>query len=158
VAGVGLTFPAPGSEESMILPAEAIGLRIVRLGAEVAAESGAGYLLEIYRGEESQPAKRVEIGAKPVESVVINDQGLSLRFVQMPGLAVEIRYLPGVWLLWVALALVVLGGIGYWFRPGFALVQVAPWAGEQTVVTVQSDEAVSVPVLDQQIAAEETPA
>jgi hypothetical protein len=158
VAGVGLTFPAPGSEESMILPAEAIGLRIVRLGAEVAAESGAGYLLEVYRGEESQPEKRVDIGAKPVESVVLNDKGLTLRFVQMPGLAVEVRYLPGVWLLWLALLLVLLGALGFWFRPAFALVQVAPWAGEQTVVTLQSDEAAALAALDQQIAKAETPA
>jgi hypothetical protein len=148
VAGVGLTFPGPGSEEAVILPAQAIGLRIVRLSDEMTAASGAQFLLEIFRGEETQPAERFEIGVQPLETVPLNEDGLTLRLAQLPGMAVEARYLPGLWWLWVALGLVVAGGVGYWFRPSFALVQVAPWPVDRAVVTLQSDDANVLRILD----------
>lgn len=146
-AGLGLTFPAPGSEESIILPDEAVGLRIVRLGEETASTAGGGFLLEVYQGESSQPARRMTIGAEPVERVVLAEEGLELEFVQFPGLVVDFRHTPGLWLLWPALALVLAGALSFWRRPGFLLVQVAPWPVQRSVVIAQSDDPAALAVL-----------
>lgn len=150
-SGLGLTFPSPGSEESIILPNDAIGLRIVRMGEEAAA----GFLLEVYQGDSSQPARRLAIGAQPVERVVLNDRSLELEFVQLPGLVVDFRHTPGLWLLGPALALVLVGASSFWFRPAFLLIQVAPWLVERSVVVAQSDDpAVLAMVSAQPVASE----
>ncbi|RIK37476.1 MAG: hypothetical protein DCC55_24140 [Chloroflexi bacterium] len=146
-AGLGLTFPSPGSEESLILPNEAIGLRIVRMGEEAAVAADAGFLLEVYQGDSSQPARRMAIGAEPVEKIPLNDTGLELEFAQLPGLAVDFRYMPGLWLLWLALVLVLLGALSFWFRPAFLLIQVAPWPAQRSVVVAQSDNSAALAVL-----------
>jgi hypothetical protein len=136
--GLGLTFPAPGSEESVILPALAVGLRIVRMA------DGAGptrYLLERYEGDSSQPAERMEIGPELAKLGSITVGETTLQFRQLPGITVDVRYLPGVRLLWLALALVFLGGLGFWFRPAFVLAQIGPWPVARSVVILQSDVA-----------------
>ncbi len=140
VTGLGLIFPSPGSEESIVLPEAALGLRIVRLGDELAAASGATFLLEVNRVGSMQPPTRLEIGQQPSEVVTLDEAGLTLHFRLLPGLLIEARYLPGVWLLWVALLLVIVGGIGFWFRPAFLVAQVASWSPERAVVVLQSDE------------------
>jgi hypothetical protein len=156
-AGLGLTFPSPGSEESIILPNEAIGLRVVRLGEEAAGAAGAGFLLEVYRGESSQPARRMTIGAERVERVALNEGGLALEIVQLPGVVVDFRHTPGLWLLWPALALVLAGALSFWYRPAFLLIQVAPWPVQRSVVVAQSDDpAALAPVLIHLVATEES--
>jgi hypothetical protein len=144
---LGLIFPSPGSEQSVILPAEAIGLRIVRL----AEATGVAYLLEIYEGESSQPTERVQIGEQPVEVLTFGAEDIKLEIVALPSLVVALRYLPGVWLLWVALGLVLLGALGYVRRPALVLAQVGPWPVGRTVVVVQSDDRRQVAQLFEQL-------
>jgi hypothetical protein len=152
-AGLGLTFPSPGSEEAIILPDEAIGLRIVRLGEEVAESAGAGFLLEVYQGESSQPTRRLTVGAEPVERVTLDEQGLELEFAQLPGLVVDFRYTPGLWLLWLALVLVLVGALSFWWRPAFLLLQVAPWPVERSVVVAQSDDPAALAMIARHLVA-----
>jgi hypothetical protein len=146
-AGLGLTFPSAGSEESVILPAQAVGLRIVRL---VDGSGGqANYMLEIYQGDSAQPTERVELGRQAVERVTVspanpNGDETILQFVRLPGVAVVARYLPGLQLLWVALLLFLLGTVGFWQQPAFVLAQIGPWPVERSVVVLQSDQAAAI--------------
>jgi hypothetical protein len=147
VGGLGLIFPSPGSEESILLPQAALGLRIVRLGDELAEASGASFLLEVNRVGSTQPPTRLEIGHQLSEVITLDEADFTLHFHLLPGLVVEARYLPGVWLLWVALLLVIIGGVGFWFRPAFLVAQIAPWPPDRSVVVLQSDEAVTLRAL-----------
>ena len=67
-----------------------------------------------------------------------------LRFVPLPSMAAAVRYQPAIWLLWVALALVIIGAVGYRYRPAFLLLQLAPWPTAHTVVVAQSDDAAEI--------------
>jgi hypothetical protein len=139
-SSIGLIFPRPGSEESIVLPAQFVGLRIVRMAdTQVQQNATPTFMVEVYTGERSQPTQRVEIEATQIADIQVNEQGFILRVLPVPGVVVSARYLPAMWLLWLALLLALLGAAGYWLRPAFILVQVAPWAGNRAVVVVQSD-------------------
>jgi len=133
---IGFVFPAPGSEESVLIPDGDVALRLVRL-----VEDGQ-FLVETIAGD-SGAVTRSEISQDDVRSVVLlrgeqagSQATIRLRF--LPGLTVHLRYLPGDGLLWAALILVLAGAAGYLRRPFFALVQLAPWPGERSVLVVQS--------------------
>ncbi len=133
---IGFVFPAPGSEESVLIPDGDVALRLVRL-----VEDGE-FLVETIAGD-SGAVTRSEISQDDVRSVALlrgeqagSQATIRLRF--LPGLTVHLRYLPGDGLLWAALILVLAGAAGYLRRPFFALVQLAPWPGERAVLVVQS--------------------
>jgi len=146
---MGFVFPAAGSEESLLIPDADVGLRLVRL-----AEEGE-FLVEIVEGE-GGGVERLSIRGD--ESLVIplvrgsgagGDATIRLRF--LPGLTVQVRYLPGDWLLWGALFLILAGTVGYLRRPFFTLVQLGPWAGERSVLVVQSSSPEPLAALEQGI-------
>ncbi|RME65263.1 MAG: hypothetical protein D6790_02090 [Caldilineae bacterium] len=134
----GFVFPAPGSEESVLIPEAGVGVRMVRLPDEDA------FLLEVIGSGQGDAVQRLEIRG---------DENLSLPLVQgerageeatlgihfLPGLQVRVRYMPGDWLLWLGVALIVIGALGYWRRPFFTLVQLSPWPRSRSVLVVQSD-------------------
>ena len=133
---IGFVFPTAGSEESVLIPDGDVGLRLVRLAEEgrflvetIPSQGGA-----VTRGEISQDETRT------IELIRGERAGseASLRIRFLPGLNVRVRYLPGDWLLWGALVLGLAGAVGYLRRPFFALVQLAPWPDERSVLVVQS--------------------
>lgn len=133
---IGFVFPAPGSEESVLIPDGDVALRLVRL-----VEDGQ-FLVETIAGDSGAVA-RSEINQDEVRTVELlrgeqagNQTTIRIRF--LPGLTVRVRYMPGDGLLWAALILVLAGAVGYLRRPFFALVQLAPWPGERSVLVVQS--------------------
>jgi hypothetical protein len=148
-AELGLTFPSPGSEESIVLPTQAVGLRIVRMADDATAAARAAFMLEIYQGESPQPVKRVTIGGNQVETIPIREEDLALQVTVLPGLAVSARSLPGIWLLWLAGGLVGIGAAGFWFRPAFALAQIAPWPEERAVLVLQSDTRAEIATMEE---------
>ncbi len=133
---IGFVFPAPGSEESVLIPDADVGLRLVRL-----AEEGQ-FLVETITGESGSVA-RAEISQDEARTIDLirgeragSQATIRIRF--LPGLTVRVRYLPGDWLLWGALVLALAGCAGYLRRPFFALVQLSPWPGDRSVLVVQS--------------------
>jgi hypothetical protein len=145
--GIGLIFPSPGSEEAIILPEQSVGLRIVRI-ADTASPT---FMVEVYDGDRAQPTQRVEIEATQIADIQVNEQGFVLRVLPVPGVVVSAQYLPALWLLWPALILVLVGSVGYWRRPAFVLVQVAPWAAGRTVMVAQSDRRQELEQISQQV-------
>ncbi len=133
---IGFVFPTAGSEESVLIPDADVGLRLVRL-----AEEGQ-FLVETIAGEGGAVA-RAEISQDETRSIDLirgerAGQQATIRIRFLPGLRVRVRYLPGDWLLWGALVLALAGSVGYLRRPFFALVQLAPWPDERSVLVVQS--------------------
>lgn len=142
IPAVGLVFPNPGSEESLVLT-QTIVLRIVRIADEQGhtnKDVNAGlFAVEVYQGSDKQPVQRIQIREATIAPFSIHGQTVALQFMPLPSLNVEVHYLPGTWLSWLALALIVVGAVGFWFHPAFVLVQVAPWPENRSVVVVQSD-------------------
>ncbi len=129
----GLVFPSPGSEESILLPQQGIGLRIVRR-----TDRAGAFVLEVYRRNDVQPEQRLELDQTAVRSVRLSDD-LSISIIRMPGLEVYARYLPGVRFLWLALAMALIGIAGLGRQPAFLLVQASPWPGDNSVLIMQGN-------------------
>ena len=146
-ANVGLLFPKPGSEEAVLLPNEQMVLRLVRMGESPGQGSTPSFLIEIYRRDQNQPAERVQLQAGERATLRVGNRGLTVRVMALPGVQIRAQRMPGLWLLWPALALILLGGYGFWRQPAFLLAKLAPWPAERTVITVQSDSQAEVQAL-----------
>ena len=142
VNALGLGFPTDGSEETVLLPKIGAGLRIVRNGQDTPSADDDIFLVEVYGATSEQPLRRFEVRASQVETIRANGAGtaaVTLAFVPLPVLAVEVRAAPGQWLLVMALVLALVGLLGFRQQPGFVLVQLGPWPEQRTVMVLQSD-------------------
>ncbi len=131
---IGLLFPAGGSEESVILPEQGLGLRIVRL-----ADSADAFLVEVYDTQSAMPGQTLQVRGAGPSLVQLTQTGEQIEFIPASGVAVAARFAPGLWLAWLGLPLAAAGLAGFARRPGFSLVQVARWSPRQAVVVAQSD-------------------
>lgn len=139
VAMIGLGFPSAGSEETLIIPTEAIGLRVVRLEQGALGPVEDSFLVEVYQAGSENAIMRVNIGESEIINLPAANGPLALALVPLPSLALQARQMPGIWLLWPAAILIVVGAFGFWRQAGFVLAQVGPWPEERTVITLQSD-------------------
>lgn len=136
---MGFVFATPGSEESILVPDQAAGLRIVqRAGTE-------NFVLELYRSDGIQPIYRAELTQGGQLTIPFADSKNELIVTTLPGLQVDVRYLPGLWLVPLGIILAIVGALAF-IRPSyFALIQIAPWTTsigttDYTVVVLQSDQ------------------
>ncbi len=134
-AEVGLVFPQPGSEQIVLLPASGTGVRVVRL----LDETGGGFLIEVYARDGVQPVQRVEVTEAQSLMLPLESGDVALQVEPTVGLDVTVQRAPGGWLLWPALLLLLIGLASLWWKPVFALAQLAPWPVERTVLTLQSN-------------------
>jgi hypothetical protein len=150
-AQIGLGFPRAGSEETLLLPQQGIGLRIVRTGPGISgADERATFLVEVYRGNSEAPVRRFTVDRSRAEIVggdAPEENGVVLAFVPLATLDARVGRAPEAWLFWLALALTLIGLLGYRRQPGFALVQVGPWPDQRAVVNVQTDDAQALAML-----------
>lgn len=146
-SAIGLIFPGFGSEEVVLLPRQQAGLRIVRrnLGKE-----GEAFMVEIYRGAAAEPDQRFAITGDQPQTVAI-DEEQSLELLPAPGVSVRLQHTPGSWLVWPALILALAGIYGFWKRPGFLLVQIAPWVEDRQVIVAQSDLASEIGEIERRL-------
>ena len=135
VPALGIVFDGSTTEESVLLPAVGAGLRVVR---RLLPEPG--FVLELYRSDEVQPIYRAELPANGRVVIPLPRTNLELIVTTLPGLLVNVHYLPNLWVAWLGLALALVGGAAHRSRAGWAAVQVAPWAPGRTVVVVQTSD------------------
>lgn len=132
-ASVGLVFANAGREESLLIPDQGAGLRIVqRAGSD-------NFVLELYRSDAIQPIYRAELTPGGQLTIPFAPGDTELIITALPGLQVDVRHLPGLWLVPVGILLAVAGALAFVRPSNFLLLQVAPWHGENTVVVLQSD-------------------
>ncbi len=141
--GLGLLFPQPGSEQVVVLANRNAGLRIVRL-ADADTDRPA-FLVEVYEAGSAQPSQRLQVSDAAGVVMGQKDAPLELGLTPTVGIQVEASRRPGLWLLWLALGMAVVGAWGYLRRPGFTLVQLAHWPVERSVMVVQSDTRAEIP-------------
>jgi hypothetical protein len=139
VASIGIGFPSAGSEETLLLPQQAAGLRIVRVEAGAPGPAEDAFLVEVFQSGSEQAVLRTQITGSEIVSIPTQFGTVVLAMTPLPALAIQVRHNPAQWLLWVALALMGLGLLGFWQQPGFVLAQIGPWPPERAVVTLQSD-------------------
>jgi hypothetical protein len=132
-ASVGVILPSPGSEESLLIPDMAMGLRIVRSTGDSVA-----FIVELYRGAELSPLDRIEVTGPTLTSAGIGSESFELEFLPVPGINVTVRHMPGQWLLWIAALLSIAGFIGVLRPPAFAVAQIGPWPVMRSVVILQT--------------------
>ena len=144
-AQLGFLFPGPGSEETVLLPQAGAGLRLVRVD-DPQGNSGerTTFLIEVFHQESNEPILRETLDrlgqeGRELRAIPLPDGEMPLVFQLAPGLDVQVRHLPGDWLLWPALILGLVGAAGFLRRPFFLLVQLAPWPVERSVLVGQSD-------------------
>ncbi len=138
---VGLLFPSPGSEETLTLPEQEYALRLVRLPGPTPAQPA--FQVELFDSSSlvsGAPVQRLELRGSEGSSIFLDRGELQIAFVPMPGLTVSVRSMPGLWLLWPALALILVGSVGFLRRPSFLLAQIAPWPTDRSVLILQSDD------------------
>jgi len=133
---LGLVFPDPGSEESILLPEQGIGLRIVR-----GSNADSAFVLELYRSQEVQPVYRAELTDAGRAIIPLGDGQPDLIVTTLRGLHVTVRHFPWVWLTWVGLVVAAVGSLSLVLRPAWLTLQVAPWGEDRTVIVLQSDRA-----------------
>lgn len=161
-AQIGLGFPRAGSEETLILPQQGVGLRIVRTDQGTSDDlEPASFLVEVYQGGSEAPVRRFNVDRSLAEIVTAGapgDQNVVLAFVPLATLDARVSHVPAPWLFWLALALTLVGLFAYRRRPGFALVQVGPWPNLRAVVNVQTDDAQTLAMLQARYEAEQSSA
>lgn len=136
MASVGLVFPGVGNEKAVLLPLQGRALRIVRNDND----NQIGYLVELIDRDGNSVGDTKLIDGSGSTTVDLRTAETSIRFDAVPGVIVEAKYLPGIWLLFVALGLVLVGAIGYWLRSGYILLQISPWPTDRTIAIAQSDK------------------
>ena len=134
-SSVGLVFPSVGNEKFVLLPTQAMGLRIVR-GQD---EDGTYFLFEVLDQSDAEPIQREEITEGNSQIIELAMGNTVLQIDSLPGLAVSARYLPDIWLFIPAFLLVLIGAVGYWRRPGFVFAQLFPRGAEQSLSLYQAN-------------------
>ena len=134
---IGFAFPAPGSEQSVLLPEANAGLRIVRLDSP--DQGKPSFLVEVFHSGSNEAVERLTVEKEQRIDVPLPDGVAPLYFAFAPSMNVRIRYLPGNWLLWPALAMILVGLASYLRRSFFLLVQLAPWPTDRAVLIAQTD-------------------
>lgn len=146
---VGLLFANEGDEEFVLVPQEAVALRFLR-----AADPQTPYfLLEIYNQSaldegNAQPVQRLQVVGPQSIDLPTEGDAVTLVIDPHPSVRLQARSLPGLWMLWPTLVLILMGSISLWRRPSLQLVQIAPWpvAGAEgaAVVIWQANENVLI--------------
>jgi hypothetical protein len=132
-SAIGFVFADPGSEESILIPDLSSGLRIVQ-------RSGTnGFVLELYRSDAIQPMYRAELTEGGQLTIPFGPGDTALVAYTLPGLQVDIRHLPGLWLVPLGVLLAFIGAVAFLRPSTFVLIQVGPWASDHTVIVLQSD-------------------
>jgi hypothetical protein len=108
----------------------------VRLGG--GNENGhADYLVEIFRIGVDSALQRVQVAGGATEVIPLDGTAESLVFLPTTGLSVHARWTPGMWLLGLALAMMIVGAYGHRNAPAFLILQVGPWPVDRSVVVAQ---------------------
>jgi hypothetical protein len=163
---IGLVFANPGSEESVLIPEQRAGLRVVQRAGT------SEFVLELYRSDTVQPIYRGELTPGGRLTIPLTEATTQIIVSSLPGIQVDVRNLPGLWLVPLGVLLALIGASAYFRQSGFVLVQVAPWgdeissaessstetsgnqksSSENCVVVLQSDHAATITKLQDALA------
>ncbi len=152
VEQLGVVLEQPGSEQFVLLPAQGAALRLLRLPGDAPA-----LLAELYGPDAETPLSRTTLTTTAPITLATTDATVTVTLTPAPGLDVEIRHAPWLWLLIPGLLLAAAGLLPLWKRPELLLAHVAPWppalptlepgaapSSQQAAVTLQGTSAAAV--------------
>ena len=131
----------------MLLPEQAAGLRIVQRG------NSNVFVLELYRSDAVLPDYLAELTQGGRLTIPLDQGGTELIVSTLPGLQVNVRYLPGLWLVWCGILLAIIGTLAFMRQAGFVVAQIAPWPMERSLIVLQSDHSQTIDELRTALAA-----
>lgn len=134
---VGFSFPQAGSEQSLLLPDAAMGVRLVRGTPSNGTINP--YMLEVYESGQAAAMQRELVDVTRVLRIEVDGTEVTLQLTPAPAVDALVRYQPLDWLAWVGLALVLAGLPGFLWRPRFALAQLTPLQATRTQFILQSN-------------------
>ena len=132
-SAIGFVFATPGHEESILIPDQGAGMRIVQR-----ADSD-NFVLELYRSDAIQPFYRADLTRSGQLTIPFAPGDTELIITALPGIQVNVSRLPGLWLVPIGFLLALVGAGAFIRSSGFLLVQVAPWVSDTAVVVLQAD-------------------
>lgn len=151
-ASIGLVFPGAGNEEAVLLPYHSTALRIVRRD-EI---DELGYVIQVLDRDGNPVAAPIRIDGSEKSVLALEFIDRPLRLDPVPALTIRARYLPGTRLLLASLGLVLIGVFGYWQRPGYLLLQIAPWPPDKALAIAQSDKRAEIEAIEKIIKNDES--
>jgi hypothetical protein len=156
---IGLSFPTPGSEASLILPDQSVGIRIIRRPVSMGdgeTKDDEDYSVEIYEDGSAVPTERVTLDERKRQRIDVADGDVTLEFMPTVGVVVAVRSEPGSRLYWLALLLTVVGLVGFVRSPAYVLAQIGQWSPTKSYVVAQSNVKQEIFSLDESLAQRET--
>lgn len=156
-AVLGLDFPNPGSEQSLVMAQQGVGMRIIRQDG-APADGAQPFVVEVFQGDSEQPVQRFTVNGSQVERIQTPDGTVPLGFIPLPMFQVQAYSALNGWLLLPVLALVIGGVLGFRRKPAFLLAQAGPWPIDRSVAILQSDSPAALAALRQMIEPEPQPA
>lgn len=147
VAVVGLGFPNPGSEQVLVLPQYAVGMRVIRQDSGTPSAADDSFIVEVFQGDSEEPVQRFTVSSSEVKRVETAYGDIPLSFVPMAMFQVQAYTASGGWLLLPAAVLALAGAYGFRRRPAFLLAQFGPWPVDRSVVIIQTDRAAALEML-----------
>ncbi len=149
-AVLGLDFPNPGSEQSLVMPQHGVGMRIIRQDG-APADGANPFVVEVFQGDSAQPVQRFTVNGSQVERIETPGGTVPLGFIPLPMFQVQAYSALNGWLLVPVLALVIGGALGFRRKPAFLLAQAGPWPIDRSVTILQSDSPAALAALRQVI-------
>ncbi len=156
---IGLSFPTPGSEASLILPDQGVGIRIIRRPVSIGddeTKDDEDYYVEIYEASAASPTDRITLDERKRQRIDVADGDVTLEFMPTVGVVVAVRSEPGSWLYWLAGLLVLAGLVGFVRTPAYVLTQIGQWSPTKAFVIVQSNARRELLSLKEHLARTET--
>jgi hypothetical protein len=99
------------------------------------------FVIELYRSDAIQPIYRAELTSGGHLSIPLGTGKVELVVTTLPGLQVDVRHLPGLWLVPLGILLAIVGAVAFLRPSTFVTVQIARWTPDtdHSVVVLQSD-------------------
>jgi hypothetical protein len=141
---IGLNFPSAGSEQALLLPRQGAGLRILRGG-----EGEDAFVVELYRTNEAELDEPLRVLDDQPGILLLDDDEI-IDLLPLRAVDVTVRRLAGLPLLLAGVLLSLIGLVGYWLRPGYVLLQKAPWSEASHVLIAQSDRQATIAAIEAQ--------
>jgi hypothetical protein len=143
-ASITLGFPNPGSEQVLVLPEHAIGMRMIRQDDGAPSARDDAFVVEVFQGDGEEATQRFVVNGSQVKPIETANGAIPIGFVPLAMFQVHAYTTPGIWLIAPAALLVLAGIFGFRRKPAFLLVQAGPWPVERSVVILQGDQPAAV--------------
>ena len=114
-----------------MLPSSSLGLRILSR-----TDDPSSFIAELYSGTDLLPQQRIDISGPTSATAGDAASPFTLEFIPLPGIQLSVRHMPGLWIVWLAVVIALVGIYALIRPPAVLAAQLSRWPEERTVVTL----------------------